>query len=473
MFWATDNHSGKVQKSTFNPVTGQWNWDELETLPEGTPRSVFESLEITEDNLIAEPLCNNDSDGDGVLNLAEAEAGTSSINADSDGDGVLDGLELHLASNPLDGGSTPEDLAANSCSDGVDNDGDGSTDKDDAGCNDSDRDAASDAVDNCPGFNPDQLDWDGDGQGDSCDPDRDEDGVANEIDVCPSSFPGQTVDEGGCSIDSDMDSFCDPNRSGSGCQGSDNCPGVPNLDQKDSDQNGVGDACEPRLNEIFVAQFAHGSPGEGAHFSSTINVLNLSAAANRVSISTYGNDGQPLGLLNDLEAPSAEVDQDIPGKGSTLVTSSNQSPETELGLGWAVIRSPDPVAAEVIYRIYDQSGRLTTSTSIPALPLTNSVAFAAYIGEDANTALALLNPNPGSEESDFDLRLLDQQGVIVAEKTVTLQPGHKVARFLREFFPGMSEFRGTVVARSNTAFGVLALLQQGGQLTAQEARMPR
>ena len=46
MFWATDNHSGEVQKSTFDPDTGEWNWDELESLPEGTPKSVFESSDF-------------------------------------------------------------------------------------------------------------------------------------------------------------------------------------------------------------------------------------------------------------------------------------------------------------------------------------------------------------------------------------------------------------------------------------------
>lgn len=60
---------------------------------------------------------------------------------------------------------------------------------------DADADGVGDLCDNCVGTaNPDQADFDGDGLGDACDPDDDDDGIPDDVDVCPRNLPTLPVD---------------------------------------------------------------------------------------------------------------------------------------------------------------------------------------------------------------------------------------------------------------------------------------
>jgi hypothetical protein len=66
---------------------------------------------------------------------------------------------------------------------------------------DDDNDGVADATDNCPLVpNTSQTDANGDGRGDACDPDNDSDGVPNSSDLCPNTSAGAKVDKHGCSV---------------------------------------------------------------------------------------------------------------------------------------------------------------------------------------------------------------------------------------------------------------------------------
>jgi hypothetical protein len=177
-----------------------------------------------------------DTDGDGVGNACDLCSDDADPNQDDfDGDGVGDVCD-----------SCPQDAL---------NDQDG-----DNVCVTLDE-----ATDNCPTVaNEGQADADGDGIGDACDTDADNDGVADAEDNCRLvANPGQDDTDGDCSEgDNHCGDVCDNDADGDGVLNPpDNCKLVANPTQADSDQevdddgnlvrtDGMGDACDVCPNDI-------------------------------------------------------------------------------------------------------------------------------------------------------------------------------------------------------------------------------
>ena len=137
----------------------------------------------------------------------------------------------------------------------VDSDGDGVLDAED-NCPDvpnadqanSDGDDLGDACDNCPdAANADQADSDDDGTGDACD-DCPDDPDKTEPGVCGCGMPDDDIDGDGAVCEDNCPEVPNPDQTDSDQDGlgdvCDNCPGASNADQTDSDGDGAGDACD-------------------------------------------------------------------------------------------------------------------------------------------------------------------------------------------------------------------------------------
>jgi hypothetical protein len=104
--------------------------------------------------------------------------------------------------------------------------------------NDADSDGVPDESDNCPNdANPDQLDGDNDSYGAACDC-NDTDSLINPETVWYRDIDGDDYGDSTVSLIQCMQP------GGYVLDGTDNCPGVFNSDQADSNGDGIGDACE-------------------------------------------------------------------------------------------------------------------------------------------------------------------------------------------------------------------------------------
>jgi len=168
----------------------------------------------------------DDADGDGISDAVDnCPFVTNRDQLDSDGDGVGDACD------------NCKNVANKDQSD-INGDGVG-----DACDPDMDGDGVANAQDNCPTVpNADQANHSNGATGDACNPDIDGDGVPNAVDDCPLiADPNQDTppDTAGCKTDEDHDNVADQY---------DNCIGVANPDQKDTDGDGLGDACDPDID---------------------------------------------------------------------------------------------------------------------------------------------------------------------------------------------------------------------------------
>ncbi|XP_061117222.1 thrombospondin-4-B-like [Conger conger] len=214
--------------------------------------------------------CDNDADGDGILNDDDncwLTANPDQRNSDKDSHGdACDNCRTTVNQDQRD---TDGDGKGDACDDDIDGDGiknilDNCQRVPNYDQLDKDNDGVGDACDSCPEIsNPNQSDVDDDLVGDSCDTNQDSDGDGHQDskDNCPNVINSSQ-------LDTDRDGLgdeCDDDDDGDGIPdvlppGPDNCRLAPNPDQIDDNNDGVGDICENDFDQDRVIDMMDNCP---------------------------------------------------------------------------------------------------------------------------------------------------------------------------------------------------------------------
>ncbi len=244
----------------------------------------------------------NDSDNDGLLDGDEIQRGTDPLKQDSDNDGLLDAEEINQGTNPLNSDSDADGLSdieeiqtyntnpTNNDSDGdaltdiqelqtyfsnplkADSDNDGLSDSEeiltynsDPNYWDTDGDGISDATEAAEGTNLVNLDQDGDGllNTDEGSGDADGDNFPNYLDLDSDNDGIPDLVENG---QPDIDNNGLPDTAGAAAPAlsallDSDGDGIPNIDDLDSDQDGISDLGESgfsdpnNMGRIDISQF--------------------------------------------------------------------------------------------------------------------------------------------------------------------------------------------------------------------------
>src|SRR2546423_246018 len=153
---------------------------DFDGVPDGSDNcpAVYNPSQTDSDFDLAGDACDDDIDGDGSANAADAFPLDPSEQVDTDGDGIGDN-----ADTDGDGYADSVDALPDDRTEHVDSDGDGVGDN---AAPDDDNDGVPDPADNCPTTsNASQANYDGDLLGDACDADDDNDGFPDAIDALP------------------------------------------------------------------------------------------------------------------------------------------------------------------------------------------------------------------------------------------------------------------------------------------------
>ena len=208
----------------------------------------------------------------------------------------------------------------------------------------------------------------------------------------------------------------------------------------------------------YLPQFINGSG-----FTTELVITNSSkteTASGYALFSRMNGDLWPVGIEGDPGDPSFMYSFMVPPQSSVTIATDGLGVIDESlneGLGSAAVRSDIPVSA--MTRFVNPDG-----TSLAAA--VESEVFASAIGpvivnDSQNTAVALLNVTT----SPIDVTLkLTNSGDITVEKTMSLAPYARVARYIDEIFQGInfSDFSGSlIITGENGVFAAIALEQLG------------
>ena len=198
--------------------------------------------------------------------------------------------------------------------------------------------------------------------------------------------------------------------------------------------------------------FPHLAAGLG--FRTQVILVNRGAGNATGTVRFFATNGSPL-TLRANNADITEMQYSIPPDGVYQVELDAAAPG--LATGYAVLNSAAGTSAPagaIIFRLLTND-TVVTEAAVPASPATTlSRVYASYLGARTGVAIA----NPSQQTANVSLKLMDRYGLVESTASLSLPAGAQTARFVDEFFSGVSEgFSGLMEIQSSVAVVPLAI----------------
>ncbi|MBI4455334.1 MAG: carboxypeptidase regulatory-like domain-containing protein [Acidobacteria bacterium] len=209
----------------------------------------------------------------------------------------------------------------------------------------------------------------------------------------------------------------------------------------------------------YLPQVANGQ-FSGGKFRTTFLAFNNTNGSVTVTIVLTRDDGTALQVtIPELGTSDRFTFTLDPGASRILQTDGSGTATS----GAATVTASAAIGVSAIFSIFDAQDTFLTEAGVGSSdPLTEFVIAVDTTGT-FNTGLALFNF--GSDTASIRLRIIDTSGLERDSVPLALGRGGHVAKFVSEFFPAVTNFRGTLVVSSTMPVAALTLRQNSSPLS--------
>ncbi|MEJ2081884.1 MAG: hypothetical protein P8Y94_06865, partial [Acidobacteriota bacterium] len=198
--------------------------------------------------------------------------------------------------------------------------------------------------------------------------------------------------------------------------------------------------------------FAHIADGGGQ--TTLLTLTNISSAPTTGSVHFLNDEGEPLSVvIEGQEASMSTVPFSIPARSSIAIQTTGGS---EVQSGWARAEADQPIRGSSIFQ-YSGNG-LYSEAGVADAPASGQTSIFVSRTGNVSTAVAIAAP-VGGGRWEMTLRLLDQEGLELASRSIWISYGNHLAQFIEELFPDEvgDSFQGTLAIESPFPVVVTAL----------------
>jgi hypothetical protein len=183
---------------------------------------------------------------------------------------------------------------------------------------------------------------------------------------------------------------------------------------------------------------------DGASWKTSLVLVNMRVAPSRYKVNFYGDDGEPKSFRIVSRGTVSTLSGTLPIGGSIIIETEGTG--TTLNQGWAELDllGTDNVAIMAIFGTSNIPGRPDFEATVSA---STSVDFAGILPFDNTrgyaTSVALLNP-AFIAVSNVPVTIFDEAGIVLAQDTIRLAPGNKIAFATATRWPQTANKRGAI-----------------------------